>query len=929
VARWGLQAAEALHHAHQQGVLHRDVKPSNLLLDSTDTLWVTDFGLAKAEGSDTLTGTGDLVGTLRYMAPERFRGKADARSDVYSLGATLYELLALRPPFDDPDRLRLMDRIVHADPAPLRQVAPAVPRDLATIVHKAMAREPADRYATARDLADDLGRFLADRPIHARPTGPLGLAVRWAKRHPAVAGLSAAVVALLAVAAAGGWWAAGQLRDQVEVVSQAKQETTDRLWDARLAQARAGRASRLPGQRFASLAALAEAAAIRPTRELRNEAAACLALVDVREARRWAEDLETDRLAYSTGVTFDPDLGHYAFTDVGGVVRVRSAADGREVARLTAGAGPADYLRFSPDGRFLAAQSTGGGWPLRVWDWRAGRVVLDLPTTAGQGLSLDFHPDGRSVAVGAAAGVAIYSLPDGKWDRTITLDFAPGWLAFEPEHGRGLAVCARSKARLAAVDADSGRVLADWRSLPGPPNAAAWQPGGSLVAASGSDGGVYTFDAATGAARQPLVGHLLDARELAFSPDGTLLVSRGWDGTTRFWDPHGGRELLRVRGASFLQFSRDGGRLAFRGYNTRELGVWEVATRAECRLLYGHRNPPPQGHAGLAFAPGGRLLATTGGDGVCLWDTRTGRVAARLEVGPARDVAFDPAGRYLVAASDRGVRVWPVRRRDDPTGERWTIGPPLPTPLLYCTRPFQLDVSRDGEAAVVVDRFNQVIEFGPTKPLRLPVHLRGHANVSFAAISPDGRWVATGTWRGTEVRVWEADTGRPVTTLPARESAGVTFTPDGGRLLVLESEGVYRTYGVPGWEPGAAGHDPEAGFTRGLRAAVHPDGRLMAQAFDRVNLRLVDLDSREEVAVLAAPESQNLAAYRFSPGGRFLAASTVRGVVQLWDLARLRGRLGPMGLDWPAAIGAPAAADEGEGPAIQVEIITNQHRSGR
>src|SRR5205823_8303955 len=128
------QAAGALEHAHAQGVLHRDVKPSNLLLDNAGTLWVADFGLAKADDGADLTNTGDLVGTLRYMAPERFQGRADPRSDVYSLGATLYELLALRPALDGPDRWQLMDRIAPGSPVPLRQAGPRIPRDLEPLV---------------------------------------------------------------------------------------------------------------------------------------------------------------------------------------------------------------------------------------------------------------------------------------------------------------------------------------------------------------------------------------------------------------------------------------------------------------------------------------------------------------------------------------------------------------------------------------------------------------------------------------------------------------------------------------------------------------------------------------------------------------------------------------------------------------------------
>src|SRR5262249_40568991 len=154
VARVGLQVAEALAYAHSQGIVHRDIKPSNLLLDAKGTVWVTDFGLAKAEGTDALTHTGDIVGTLRYMAPERFDGWADPRSDVYSLGVTLYELLTLHYLFQEPNRAKLIDRVVHDAPVSPRKLDKKVPRDLETIVLKAIAKEPGQRYASAEQMGE-------------------------------------------------------------------------------------------------------------------------------------------------------------------------------------------------------------------------------------------------------------------------------------------------------------------------------------------------------------------------------------------------------------------------------------------------------------------------------------------------------------------------------------------------------------------------------------------------------------------------------------------------------------------------------------------------------------------------------------------------------------------------------------------------------
>jgi serine/threonine protein kinase/WD40 repeat protein len=910
VARLGLQAAEAFHYAHTQGVLHRDVKPSNLLLDAGGTVWVTDFGLAKADDFDDLTDSGDLVGTVRYMAPEQLQGRCDARSDVYGLGVTLFELLALRPAFDSPGRLRLMDQVAREAAPPLRQLAPQVPHDLETVVSKAMAREAADRYASARELADDLGRFLSDRPVQARRITAAERVGRWCRRHPGVAALSATVVVLLVAGAVGGWWAAARLGRQVEAVTSAERDTTERLWEARLAQAKAGRASRLPGQRFKSLEAIKEAARIRPSLELRNEAIACLALADVRVEREWDADLETDRLTLSTGVAFDPTLEHHASTSLDGTVRIQATMDGRLVASLPGPGGPADFLRFSPDGHYLAIRYTLPEHPCRVWDWQAGKVVFERSQPYQFTLAMDFRSDSRSLILGERQGLETIALPSGQTLATTRLGIAPGWVAVAPGQGDLVAVCSRAEpAQLQVVHPPSGRVIAAWDQLPTQLVAIAWHPDGKRLAASGSDGNLYCFDLGSGRPPAVLRGHLLEARELAFSPDGRLLVSRGWDGTTRLWDPQGEHEVLRIRGASFLQFDRDGRRLAYRGYNSRRLGIWELADQSLCRMLYAYRGRDPQRHAGVSFSPDSRLLATSAGEDVCLWDPRTGGLLERIHAGPTADVLFDPRGQYLYTTGDRGTLAWALARLEDANGVLWRVERPkwLAGPFAWLNG-FQLDADRNGDRLAVVQRFQRVVLCPrPGQPGRR-ISLQEHPQVSAAALSPDGRYVATGTWRGAGVKVWAADSGQLVGDLPSAGSAGVAFTPDGSRLLVLESEGTYRSYRVGTWECEWERREPDTGFTSRLRAAFDPAGRIMAQVSDRVNLRLVGLNTGKELAVLQVPESQNLSGYQFSPNGRYLAATAVRGAVQLWDLRRLRATLQELGLDWDP----PAPANEPE-----------------
>ncbi|MBI4600924.1 MAG: protein kinase [Planctomycetes bacterium] len=475
-ARVALQVAEALAYAHGEGVLHRDVKPSNLLLDAQGTVWMTDFGLAKAEGADDLTQAGDLVGTLRYMAPERFRGKADARSDVYGLGLTLYELLTLTPAFEASERSDLVRKILEEHPAPPRKLDPLVPRDLETIVLKAIDKDPSGRYPTAAALAADLRRFLGGEPIQARPVSSLERAWRWCRRKPAVAALLATVAFSVTTLAVVSTSAAFKLQDR-------NREAQENLWRAYHEQAGALRLSGHPGRRFQALDALRRAAAIRPSPALRDEAAACMILEDVRVEKEWLEP-ERKHLV----LAFDSRLERFAVDPGDGSpgISIRSAADGSETRRLVAGPELARGLRFSPCDRYLAEVYAGGSeHRIRLWDLERGAATFTF--TAGRAVATHaFSPDSRLLAFSSADGrVLAYELATGAEVAGFQTGGEAAALAFHPG-GRGLAVATFADGRLRIYDLDGGEPAA-FGDLPQRASSIDWSPDGTLIAVACMD----------------------------------------------------------------------------------------------------------------------------------------------------------------------------------------------------------------------------------------------------------------------------------------------------------------------------------------------------------------------------------------------------------------------------------------------------------
>jgi signal transduction histidine kinase len=692
------------------------------------------------------------------------------------------------------------------------------------------------------------------------------------------------VVGLAAVAVLEGKRA---VQERARAV-QAEQDARQKLWKSYQGEARGIRASLRAGRRFESLDALKEAARMRPTLELRNDAIASLTLADLRLTG-------TLPATPAATVALDEAFDWCAVSDARGGIQVRSCVDDRLELELPALTNAALFiLPFSPDRRFLPVVYADG--QTRLWDLEKKTVVLDFQLWWFF-QAMDFSPDSRRLVVGEATGtLAFYDLSNTGTVRRVNVGFTRPWVRFSPD-GRLVGVYSPDSTVVLLVEAENGRVEQRLEH-PQVVRGLSWHPQGQIVATGCADEKLHLWQLG-----EPprsigiLAGHQSSVMEVAFHPNGEWLVSNGWDGTTRLWDTATGQEAARMPCAGRgLSFNRDGSRLAFYpavNLPTNGIQIYEVPAKRALRFLRESDRDVKEGGTSERRASGiweanfsadERLLASAGRHGIRVWDLERGVQLAQLTTNEAFSAFFERNGEHLVGACDEGLLRWRLER--------------LGAEVLF-SKPEKLTAREHCQhAAVSEDGLLLAYSYpGQIELLGRQQGFPGWSSIAqYVAVSPDGRWLAASAWPYNGVRLWETETGKLVRELPTYGPADVAFSAD-SVWLAMGWGGEYCFYDVKKEQVVRRLPRNDMPEFHGT-VAFSPDRKLVALVRSFTQVQLLDTVTFEEVARLESPMPQFISWLSFSRSGAQLAVGTETAFIQVWDLRWVRQQLAELGLDW-------------------------------
>jgi eukaryotic-like serine/threonine-protein kinase len=967
VAKIGEQVALALQYAADEGVLHRDIKPANLLLDLQGKVWVTDFGLATDLSKDCLTETGDIIGTIRYMAPERLRGISSPLVDVYSLGATLYELVTLEPLFGQLPREQIMHAVSTVVPRRPRVINAEIPQDLETIILKALAKEPRERYENAKSLADDLRCFLENKPIKARRTQPIDLVWKWCRRNPAVASLLTVSSILLVMLSIGIWISSLIRRERDEAVHQRElaelaQTTSNQLLvrtsqaekEARvrehLAKAVAMQQSGREGQRFQSLDEIRQAALLQPSAELQRElvdnAIATFALTDIKTEEEFKTTINARACFNHQGTRFVQIQSHEATNQGKQIVPsrrdsvysdfsllVRNSSDWNQVTRYP-GPGFACYFafaEFSYNDKYLYVTYLREAEPDVLYCYDASTFEKIHSTeihTKDFEPNLAQQPKGSWIAYQTPDSVLIvYDIEKRKEVTRQKLDYLTMDLSFKPT-GEELAATPQDGSAIYFLDTltlqEKSRLLTGDMSAPAKLSLC-WSSDGELLASARDDGSIEVWNVPQRRICSILRGHVGLITSLDFSRRGYLLRSVSWDASSRLWDASMGEELL-VSERELLSFTADD-RIYFTTRAGLSAGVASVIHHdpiqrlhdsAEGNSPFGRRN---NGIRWATFSPDDQIVLVSGESFIDGWEVSTGRKLSRINIPGCKRILFEPEGHYFLTLLSDRLLLWPVVRTTLPDSQQIHCGPPVEVDLgLRHDAPNDLNEARwipNSQRLAVFDvNSSQVILRDMTNPahpdptiVRLPSL---HPNVSILSISPDGKWLAAGAHHAATVQVWNLDNYQRRTVVPQpgnpTPSFSVGFTPDSRSLIVSCSyevlDGGHKLFDIESLQQ-----------KRMWNMNLSPGLPIF---FSSQN-RLVTASGPNEVQIIETDGGKVLSKFRVNSARFNIPISMLNGDRQLamisgfdasdiliWDLAKIQQLLDSLGLKWDLDIPKPS-----------------------